>query len=133
AVAPGEGDGPGAGVGGGGRPGSGGGAVFGIDATIVMAHSEKEGAAPTWKRTFGFHPLVCFLDRPEIASGEALAGVVRPGNAGSNTAADHIAVLRRAVENLPEAARPGKDNPEAPRYVVRSDSAGATHDFAADC
>jgi Transposase DDE domain group 1 len=104
-----------------------------IDATIVMAHSEKEWAAPTWKRTFGFHPLVCFLDRPEIASGEALAGVVRPGNAGSNTAADHITVLRLAVENLPAAARPSTDNPEAPRYVVRGDSAGATHDFAAEC
>ena len=74
-----------------------------------------------------------FLDRPEIASGEALAGVVRPGNAGSNTAADHIEVLRLAVENLPEAARPSQDNPEAPRYVVRGDSAGATHDFAREC
>jgi len=50
-----------------------------IDATIVIAHSEKEQAAPTWKRRFGFHPLVCFLDRPDIASGEALAGIVREG------------------------------------------------------
>jgi Transposase DDE domain group 1 len=104
-----------------------------IDATVVVAHSEKEWAAPTWKKTFGFHPLLCFLDRPDIASGEALAGVVRPGNAGSNTAADHIEVLRLAVDNLPEAARPRKDDSEAPRYVVRGDSAGATHDFAAEC
>ena len=104
-----------------------------LDATIVIAHSEKEWAAPTWKRTFGFHPLVCFLDRSEIASGEALAGVVRPGNAGSNTAADHIKVLRLAIENLPEPARPRKDDPDAPRYVVRCDSAGATHDFAREC
>jgi Transposase DDE domain group 1 len=104
-----------------------------LDATIVIAHSEKEWAAPTWKRTFGFHPLACFLDRPEIASGEALAGVVRAGNAGSNTAADHVEVLRLAVENLPEAARPRKDEPDAPCYVVRCDSAGATHDFAAEC
>lgn len=58
-----------------------------LDATIVIAHSDKELASPTWGHTFGFHPLVCFLDRPEIASGEALAGVVRTGRAGSNTTA----------------------------------------------
>jgi hypothetical protein len=48
-----------------------------IDASIVIAHSDKELATPTWKKTFGFHPLFCFLDRPEIASGEALAGIIR--------------------------------------------------------
>jgi len=104
-----------------------------IDATIVIAHSEKEWAAPTWKHTFGFHPLVCFLDRPEISSGEALAGMVRRGNAGSNTAADHIEVLDMALASLPEAARPRPGQPDSPRLVVRADSAGATHDFAATC
>lgn len=104
-----------------------------IDATILIAHSEKEQAAPTWKRTFGFHPLVCFLDRPEIASGEALAGIVRAGNAGSNTAADHIEILDLALANLPEAARPRPGDPIGPRLVVRTDSAGATHAFAAAC
>ena len=58
--------------------------VLDLDATIVLSHSEKEAAAPTWKHTFGFHPLLCFLD----ATGEALAGMLRPGNAGSNTAAE---------------------------------------------
>jgi hypothetical protein len=104
-----------------------------IDATIVIAHSDKELAAPTWKRTFGFHPLVCFLDRPEIVSGEALAGIVRPGNAGSNTTADHIEVFDMALANLPECARPRPDDPDGPRLVVRADSAGATHDFAQHC
>jgi hypothetical protein len=75
-----------------------------FDATIVIAHSEKELATPTWKHTFGFHPLVCFLDRPDISSGEALAGIVREGRAGSNTAADHIRVLDLAVANLPPSA-----------------------------
>ena len=75
-----------------------------FDATITIAHSEKENAAATWKRTFGFHPLLCFLDRPEVAGGEALAGLLRPGNAGSNTAADHITVLDMA---LGRAARAG--------------------------
>lgn len=104
-----------------------------IDATIVIAHSDKLDAAPTWKRTFGFHPLLCFLDRPEISSGEALAGICRPGNAGSNTAADHITVLDLALDSLPEAARPRPGDPDSPRLVARTDSAGATHAFAAAC
>jgi hypothetical protein len=104
-----------------------------IDATIVIAHSDKELAAPTWKHTFGFHPIVCFLDRPEISSGEALAGIVRKGNAGSNTTADHIEVLDLALASLPEQARPRPDDPDGPRLVVRADAAGATHGFAAVC
>lgn len=108
-----------------------------FDATITIAHSEKENAAATWKRTFGFHPLLCFLDRPDIAGGEALAGLLRPGNAGSNTAADHITVLDMAIAGLPEHARPVFD-PDTQtwtgqRVLARSDSAGATHAFAAAC
>ena len=75
-----------------------------FDATITVAHSEKENTAATWKRTFGFHPLLCFLDRPDISSGEALAGLLRTGNAGSNTAADHITVLDMALASLPAHA-----------------------------
>ena len=101
-----------------------------FDATITIAHSEKESAAPTWKRTFGFHPLLCFLDRPEVAGGEALAGMLRPGNAGSNTAADHITVLDLALAQLPQAWRPTPGTPGGPRVLARSDSAGATHAFA---
>ena len=104
-----------------------------FDATITIAHSEKESAAPTWKRTFGFHPLLCFLDRPEVAGGEALAGILRAGNAGSNTAADHIEVLDLALAQLPQAWRPRPDDPGSPRVLARSDSAGATHAFAAAC
>lgn len=104
-----------------------------FDATISIAHSEKENAAATWKRTFGFHPLLCFLDRPEVAGGEALAGLLRPGNAGSNTAADHVAVLDLALAALPAHARPRPGDPDSPRLLARSDSAGATHAFAAAC
>lgn len=81
-----------------------------IDATLVIDHSDnKEKAAPTWKKTCGHHPLLAFLDRPEIAGGEALAGLLRTGRAGSNTApADHITVLEQALASLPRAmaARP---------------------------
>jgi hypothetical protein len=104
-----------------------------FDATIVIAHSDKVDAAPTWKHTYGFHPLVCFLDRPEISSGEALAGIVRPGNAGSNTAADHIAVLDMALASLPEAGRPRPGEADSPALLARADSAGATHAFAGAC
>jgi hypothetical protein len=104
-----------------------------IDASIVIAHSEKQDAAATWKKTFGFHPILCFLDRPEVSSGEALAGIVRPGNAGSNTAADHIEVLDMSLVNLPEHARPRPGDPDGAHLVVRADAAGATHDFATHC
>jgi hypothetical protein len=95
------------------------GLVLDLDATLVRCHSEKEQAAKTWKKTFGYHPLLCFLD----ATGEALAGLLRAGNAGSNTAADHITVLDRALAQIPDAYRYGND------ILIRSDSAGASHAF----
>ena len=98
------------------RPGE---IVLDIDSTLVTAHSDKEGAAPTYKRGFGFHPMLCYL------GGEPLAGVLRPGNAGANTAADHIAVLVDALDQLPEAVREVEGTP----ILVRTDSAGATHEF----
>jgi Transposase DDE domain group 1 len=104
-----------------------------FDATISIAYSEKQNAAATWKKTFGFHPLLAFLDRPEVAGGEGLAGLLRVGNAGSNTAADHVTVLDMALAALPAQARPRPGDPDSPRVLARSDSAGATHLFAAAC
>ena len=92
--------------------------VLDIDATLVTAHSEKERAAGTYKGTYGFHPLLCC----EASTGEALAGILRPGNAGSNTASDHVAVLEAALAQLPQGAA-------GLGTLVRCDSAGATHDF----
>lgn len=108
-----------------------GGLVIDVDATITVAHSEKENAAKTWKKTFGFHPLLAYLDRPDVSGGEALAGILRPGKAGSNTAADHVEILTMALSALPAHARPDPDNPAAPQVMVRTDAAGATHAFAA--
>jgi hypothetical protein len=98
--------------------------VLDIDATLVAAHSDKQGAAPTYKQGFGFHPLCCYLDRGD-GTGEALSGILRPGNAGSNTAADHVKVLAMALLALPKPARSGP-------ILVRADSAGATHAFVDD-
>ena len=66
-----------------------------------------------------------------MAGGEALAGLLRPGNAGSNTAADHVEVIDMALASLPASARPHADDPQATKVLVRTDAAGATHDFAA--
>jgi hypothetical protein len=73
--------------------------VLDFDSHLITAHSDKEGATPTWKRGFGFHPLLCYLDE----TGEALAGVLREGRAGSNTAADHVEVLTLCLEQIPKA------------------------------
>lgn len=86
----------------GGRPASRG-SVLDIDATIVMCHSERDSATRTWKKTFSYHPLLCFLDN----IGEALAGLLREGRAGSNTTANHITVLDEALAQIPDAHRHG--------------------------
>ncbi len=96
--------------------------VIDIDATLITAHSEKQGAAGTFKRGFGFHPLLAFLDD----SRDALAGLLRPGNAGANTAADHIAILALALEQLPGEIVTDSE------IIVRTDSAAATHAFTDD-
>lgn len=97
--------------------------VLDIDGTLLNSHSEKKGAAPTYKHGFGFHPLLCYLDE----TGEALAGILRPGNAGSNTAADHIIILDEALFQLP--VWEGDHPREGTEIVVRADSAGLTHGF----
>jgi hypothetical protein len=104
--------------------------VVDIDATLVTAHSEKERAAPTFKRGFGFHPLWTFVDHGPEGSGEPLAVMLRAGNAGSNTAADHIAVARQALAQLP-SHRPGHRRGRRPgrRVLIRTDGAGASHEF----
>jgi hypothetical protein len=96
--------------------------VLDFDGTLVNSHSEKDGAAPTYKRGFGFHPLLVYLD----ATGEALAGKLRPGNAGSNTTADHVEVLDAALEQLPV-------DPHEVEVVARADSGALSHGFVGAC
>lgn len=96
--------------------------VIDLDATLVDSHSDKQGAAPTYKRGFGFHPLLAYLD----ATGEALAGLLRSGNAGSSTAADHVEVLEAALFQLPV-------DPAEVEVIARADSAGCSHGFLDAC
>jgi Transposase DDE domain group 1 len=98
--------------------------VIDVDATLVTAHSDKEGAAATFKRGYGHHPLWAFVDHGPDGTGEPLAVLLRPGNAGSNTAADHLVVIQDALRQLPlpTGGRVGR------KVLVRIDGAGATHD-----
>jgi hypothetical protein len=89
--------------------------VLDVDATIVVAHSEKESAAPTFEDTFGFHPIAVWCDKTT----ELLAARLRPGNAGANTTADHLEVLAAAIAQIPP--------PHRKNLLIRADSAGASH------
>jgi len=106
-----------------------------IDASLVEIHSEnKEQTAPTFKGGFGFHPLFCFAD----ATGETLSALLRPGNAGSNTVADHITVLDDAIAQLPAHIAAGHHEGDHSDLVqrdiiMRADSAGCTEDFLEAC
>jgi hypothetical protein len=97
------------------------GLVLDLDASIVICHSDKQSATPTWKKTFGYHPLFCFLDNTR----EALSGMLREGRAGSNTTADHITVLDDALAQIPDHLRHGTP------ILIRSDSAGCTQGLLA--
>ena len=89
--------------------------VLDIDATIVVAHSEKENAAATFKRTFGYHPIGVWCDN----TSEFLAAKLRAGNAGSNTTSDHIEVLTDAIAQVPGTHRR--------KLLIRCDGVGASH------
>ena len=102
--------------------------VIDLDATLVNVHSEKEQAAPTFKRGYGYHPLCAFLDHGSDGTGEPLAIQLRPGNAGSNTAADHISVTRDALAQLPSGLLSAGGR-GSKKILVRTDGAGGTKDF----
>ena len=95
--------------------------IVDLDATLVASHSEKELAAPNYKRGFGFHPILAFADHGTGGTGAPMAGILRPGNAGSNTATDHIAVTELALAQL--------DSRQQGRVLIRADSAGGTKAF----
>lgn len=96
-----------------------------LDGVLVIAHSDKEDATLTWKKTYGHHPLMAFVDHGPGGTGEPTAALLRPGNAGSNTAAHHITATRQTLAQLPKKYRRGRQT------LIRTDSAGGTHDFVA--
>lgn len=107
------------------------GAILDIDAALVEVHSaNKENAASHYKGGYGYHPIFCFDD----ATGEALAGMLRPGNAAANSGADQLAVVDDAIASLPKQWQVGHhagDDPGDVRHpiVVRADTAGAVAEF----
>ena len=108
--------------------------VIDMDATIVRTRADKQNAAPTYKRTFGHHPLLAMIAETD----EVLAAMMRPGNAGSNTAADHVMVLADAIAQLPSEWWLGHQRGDDPtlathKIVVRADAAGSTHWLTEEC
>ncbi|WP_327113998.1 IS1380 family transposase [Nocardia sp. NBC_01730] len=103
--------------------------IIDLDATLLDAHSEKEKAAPTFKRGYGFHPLCAFIDHGPDGTGEPAVMLLRPGNSGANTAADHKQVLADALAQLPwrPSWRVGR------KVLVRTDAGGGTHEFVKYC
>jgi hypothetical protein len=95
--------------------------IVDIDATLVTAHSDKEGAEPTYKRGFGFAPMCAFVDHGEHGTGETLAVDLRPGKASPWNSADHIATLDNALNQLPEAERG--------QVLVRADTGACSKAF----
>ena len=95
--------------------------VVDLDATLVGSHSEKEGATANFKRGFGFHPMLAFVDHGAGGTGEPLVGMLRPGRANANDAADQIAVLDAALAQLPEQTRS--------RVLVRGDTGSGVQPF----
>jgi len=98
--------------------------IVDLDATLVTSPSDKEHAAATFERGYGFHPLCAFVDHGAEGTGEPLTILLRPGNAGSNTAADHITVIRDALKQLP-GHRPGHRSGRG--ILIRTDGAGCSH------
>ncbi len=96
--------------------------IIDLEATLVGAHSEKEGAAPNYKHGFGFSPLIAFLD----ATGEPLAARLRPGNAAPGNAEDHVIVLDEALAQLPI-------DPSTGEVIARTDAVGCSHRFTEAC
>lgn len=108
--------------------------IVDIDSTIIRTKTDKQDAAPTYKRTFGHHPLLAMCAETD----EVLAGILRPGNAGAKTAIDHVVLLADAIAQLPPAWRTGHQVGDDPNLVerqilVRADSAGASHWLAEEC
>jgi hypothetical protein len=96
--------------------------ILDVDATLVGSHSDKEQAAGNYKHGYGFHPMLCFLD----GSDGALDGILRPGNAGSNTGADQTQAVELAMQQLPEGCM-------LEDLLVRGDSAACVHELIDFC
>ena len=95
--------------------------IIDLDATLIGAHSEKELASPNFKRGFGFHPMMAFVDHGAGGTGEPLAALLRPGRANANDAQDQVIVLDAALAQLPAHVRD--------RVLVRGDSGSGVQAF----
>ncbi len=108
----------------------GGDVIVDVDSTVVTTNADKQDAAATYKRTYGHHPMLAMI----AETGEMLCGILRPGNAGANTAVDLVDILAAAVGQFPAEWAAGHELDDQPDLVqhsllIRADSAGASHWF----
>ena len=108
--------------------------IIDFDATLINTKADKQDARPNYKRGYGHHPLLAMIAETD----EVLCALLRPGNAGSNTAIDHVTVLADALAQLPTEWSAGHgvgDDPDAVehRVLIRADAGGASHWFAEEC
>lgn len=104
--------------------------VIDLDATLVTSHSDKEMAVGTYKGGYGFAPFIASVDYGTgNGTGEVLAAVLRPGNAGANSADDHIKVFTQAIAQLPDDFYDQDGELIGKKILVRTDSAGASRKF----
>jgi len=104
--------------------------IWDFDSTLLNVHSEKEDAAATYKRGFGFNPLAVWCDNTK----EPLGAMLRPGNAAPGNTDDHLELLEQVVRSVPPEYQLGHEEDDDPALVVhpilvRADSAGASHRF----
>jgi hypothetical protein len=108
--------------------------IIDFDATLINTKADKQAARANYKRGYRHHPLLAIVAETD----EVLTATLRPGNAGSNTAVDHVTVLADALDQLPAEWRSGHDIGDdaseiSHRVLIRADAGGASHWFAEEC
>ncbi|MDH4148620.1 MAG: transposase [Acidimicrobiia bacterium] len=119
--------------------------VIDLDATLVTCRTAKQDAAATWKRSFGYHPLLAL----DAARGEVLALLMRPGKrpstctpagsskrwyAGSNTASDHVIAggTPASSPTRPTGTSPASNSATAKEAALKPSSVTSSRSSAAD-
>ncbi len=104
--------------------------IIDLEATLVTSHSDKENVAGTYKGGYGFAPFIASVDYGTgNGTGEILTALLRPGNAGANSADDHIRVFETATKALPDELFKDDGTLDGVKILVRTDSAGASRKF----
>jgi hypothetical protein len=94
--------------------------IVDIDGALAPLYSEMQTATALWKKTFGHHPLVAFVDRGQNGSANTAAAPLRPVNADSNSAIGYVETAQLALDQLPNRLQQGRQT------LIHTDSASGT-------